>query len=98
MELFGGRGGCAGAGERFAVVPEEAMPVLLAPGGAGAPAKPDNAVGAVGHLLKGNLSDLARVGVAPEARPAAGSGGLLHDPDVLPLETPHGGGRGRGTV
>ena len=60
-----------GAAQGQAVVPEQAVPVLLAAGGAGPPAEPEQVVAAVRHLLQGHLADLARARVAAHAAPPA---------------------------
>ena len=94
-ELRGRLSGLAVTSERLAVVSEQPVPVLLPADGAGAPAEPDLAVGAVGELLIGDLADLARPGIAAEALPAAGPRRLLHDHEVPLLEAPHDvGGQG----
>ena len=86
MQVTGRGGAFAVAAAGFAIVPEDAVPVLFAARGAGAPAEPDHGVGAVRDLLECNVTDLAGAGVPVEHVPSTTACGLFHDPEILFLE------------
>ncbi len=95
MELPCGPGRLAVAPERFAIMSEQAVPVLLPARRTGAPPEPELALRPMGELLIGDLADLARPGIPAEGAASAGTCRLFHDPEVLSFEAPHhvGGGR-----
>ncbi len=88
-QVGGGLGEFLITAQTFAIVTEDSVPVLLPAGGAGAPAEPEDVIGSVGDLLKGDLTHLAGARVAPVGAPTARTGSLLHDPEILLLEAAH---------
>ncbi len=75
----------------LSVVIEDAVPPLLDAGAAGAPAKVDDAIGAMGHGLVRPEAQLPRLGGRAHGLPAGWAGLLLHHPEGLVSQAPHQG-------
>ncbi len=84
--------------QRHAVVTEQPVPVLFAPGGATAPAEPEQPVATVRELLVRDEPDLTGPRVAAKRAPAAGAGRLFHHPEILLFEPAHQVGGAGGVV